>query len=39
MLDAGGAITWDVPVGLDGTISPPFMEQLTALGKVVGRVK
>ena len=31
--DSGGAVTWDVPVELDGTISPPFLEQLAALGK------
>jgi hypothetical protein len=33
--DLGGAVTWDVPVELNGTISVPFMEQLTALGKAV----
>ena len=27
----GGAITWDVPVGPDGTISKPFMDQLRAI--------
>jgi hypothetical protein len=31
--EAGGAITWDVPVQLDGTMSQPFMEQLSALGR------
>lgn len=30
---AGGAVTWDVPVELNGTISQPFLDQLTALGK------
>ena len=32
----GGAVTWDVPVGLDGTISQPFLDQLAALGKALG---
>jgi len=31
--DRGGAVTWDVPVTIDGTISNAFMDQLTALGK------
>jgi hypothetical protein len=31
--DPGGAVTWDVPVGLDGAIAQPFLDQLTALGK------
>ncbi len=34
--EAGGAVTWDVPVELDGTISRAFLEQLTALGKAMG---
>jgi hypothetical protein len=34
--DLGGAVTWDVPVELNGTISAPFIEQLTALGKALG---
>jgi Alpha-L-fucosidase len=29
----GGAVTWDVPVGLDGAIAQPFLDQLSALGK------
>ena len=29
----GGSVTWDVPVQLDGTIAPPFLDQLSALGK------
>jgi hypothetical protein len=33
--DAGGAVTWDVPVELNGTISQPFLDQLTALGKAI----
>ncbi|HZP06852.1 MAG TPA: alpha-L-fucosidase [Terracidiphilus sp.] len=35
--DAGGSVTWDVPVELDGAITDPFMEQLTALGKAFPR--
>ncbi len=37
--DYGGAVTWDVPVELDGTISQPFVEQLTALGKAFPRTR
>jgi hypothetical protein len=33
MRDAGGAVTWDVPVQLNGTIAEPFLEQLRAIGK------
>jgi hypothetical protein len=29
--DAGGAVTWDVPLELNGTISQPFLDQLAAL--------
>lgn len=35
VLDAGGAITWDVPVELNGTISQPFLDQLAALKKAI----
>jgi hypothetical protein len=35
--DAGGAVTWDVPVGLDGKIGEAFLQQLTAIGKSFGR--
>ncbi|MGH9607841.1 MAG: hypothetical protein ACRD3N_19305 [Terracidiphilus sp.] len=31
--DRGGAVTWDVPVELDGAISQPFLDQLGALRK------
>ena len=31
--DRGGSVTWDVPVELDGTITQPFLDQLSALGK------
>ena len=34
--EAGGAVTWDVPVQLNGTISQEFREQLSALGKAMG---
>ena len=35
--DFGGAVTWDVPAELDGRITPPFLDQLTALGKAFPR--
>jgi hypothetical protein len=35
--DAGGAVTWDVPVELDGTIAHPFLDQLSALGKALDK--
>lgn len=31
--DQGGAFTWDVPVEANGHISPPFIDQLTAIGR------
>jgi hypothetical protein len=31
--DAGGAVTWDVPVSLDGRIGEAFLDQLTSIGK------
>ncbi|HJZ79870.1 MAG TPA: hypothetical protein VKD91_05975 [Pyrinomonadaceae bacterium] len=31
VIDQGGAVTWDVPVGTSGLISQPFIEQLSAL--------
>jgi hypothetical protein len=39
LLDAGGAITWDVPIQSNGEIYPPFLIQLTAIGKVVAEYK
>lgn len=33
--EAGGAITWDTPLQLNGTIAAPFIEQLTAIGKAM----
>jgi hypothetical protein len=35
--DAGGSVTWDVPVELDGTITKPFLDQLAALGRAFPR--
>ncbi len=32
---AGGVITWDVPVQLNGRIAQPFLEQLAAVGKAL----
>jgi hypothetical protein len=34
--DSGGAVTWDVPVELNGAIDRAFLDQLTALGKALG---
>jgi alpha-L-fucosidase len=34
--EAGGAFTWDVPIQREGVISPPFLEQLAAVGRAVG---
>jgi len=34
--DLGGAVTWDVPVDIDGKLPPAFVAQLTALGKAAG---
>jgi len=34
--EAGGAVTWDVPVELNGTIAKPFLDQLGELGKAMG---
>jgi hypothetical protein len=34
--NAGGAVTWDVPVGIDGKIGEAFLQQLTAIGKSLG---
>jgi hypothetical protein len=35
--DSGGAVTWDVPVELNGGIDQAFLDQLTALGKALGK--
>jgi len=33
----GGVITWDVPIQSNGLMSQPFMDQLIAVGKALGR--
>ena len=33
----GAAVTWDVPIQKNGLISQPFIDQLTAIGKAIGR--
>src|SRR6266516_2204275 len=35
LVDVGGAITWDVPIQRDGQIAPPFLDQLSAVGKAL----
>jgi hypothetical protein len=35
ILDLGGAVTWDVPVTLNGRITPPFLDQLGAVSKAL----
>ena len=35
--DFGGAVTWDVPIQMNGTISQPFLDQLSALAKAFPR--
>ena len=35
----GGAITWDVPVGRDGSIARPFLEQLSAAARAARQTK
>jgi hypothetical protein len=37
MAELGGAVTWDVPVGVDGRIAQPFIDQLTALGRALAK--
>jgi alpha-L-fucosidase len=34
---SGGVTTWDVPIGPEGLIPQPFIDQLTAVGKAIGR--
>ncbi|MHB1357839.1 MAG: alpha-L-fucosidase [Anaerolineae bacterium] len=31
----GGVMTWDLPVGLDGTIAPQYLSQLSTIGKAI----
>jgi len=35
IVDAGGAVTWDVPLTVRGTLTEPFMRQLSAIGRAV----
>ena len=35
IVDQHGAVTWDVPVELNGAMTQPFLDQLTALGKAL----
>jgi hypothetical protein len=37
ILNAGGSLTWDVPVELDGTIRDVFLDQLMAVNKAFPR--
>jgi hypothetical protein len=34
---AGGVVTWDVPIGRDGRLSQPFLDQLVLVGKALRR--
>ena len=34
--DQGGVVTWDVPIGQDGLIPQPFVDQLKAIGEAFG---
>ena len=34
--DRGGVVTWDVPIGADGLIPQPFVDQLAAIGRLMG---
>ena len=35
----GGVVTWDVPIGVDGLIPEPFLNQLGAIGRAVARAE
>jgi len=35
IVDAGGAMTWDVPIQPNGLISEPYMKQLRAIGEAL----
>jgi Alpha-L-fucosidase len=35
ILEYGGAVTWDVPLNLNGTIPQPFIDQLKAISRAV----
>jgi hypothetical protein len=34
----GGAVTWDVPIALDGTIPDAFLRQLSVIGETISKV-
>jgi alpha-L-fucosidase len=36
-ISRSGAVTWDVPIGRDGTLPRPFLDQLNAVGRAIGR--
>jgi hypothetical protein len=36
--DAGGVITWDVPVQNSGLLAGPYLERLAAVGHALGRI-
>jgi hypothetical protein len=35
--EAGAVITWESPIQKTGLISQPLLDQLTAVGKAIGR--
>jgi hypothetical protein len=35
--DAGGVVTWDTPIQRNGTFAQPFLDQLAAIGRALGR--
>jgi alpha-L-fucosidase len=37
--EVGGAVTWDVPPSLDGTIPGDFMNQLVTIGEALGTIE
>ncbi|QNI38614.1 hypothetical protein H7846_12875 [Edaphobacter sp. 4G125] len=39
IINAGGSVTWDVPVSTDGIISQPFLDQLKAIDRAFPKKK
>jgi alpha-L-fucosidase len=37
VIDVGGTVTWDVPIGRDGKIAPAFIDQLAEVGKALSK--
>jgi hypothetical protein len=37
--EVGGAVTWDVPPSVDGTIPGDFMNQLITIGEALGTIE